>query len=142
MIRHAIRSPLRTAAYAACGRGGDLLSNGGMGSDTVWAKGAGWTIAGGKASVAAGGTATNLVQTLSLKPGVGYLITWTVLDFVAGGSIPRINGDDIITGPQQTANGTYTEYLVAGAGPSALHMRSSSTGQFSIDNVSMREATW
>lgn len=142
MVRHPVRSPLRPAAYAASGRGGELLSNGGMDSDTVWAKGAGWTIAAGVASVVAGGTATNLVQTLNLSPGVGYVITWTVSGYVAGGSIPRINGTDIVTGAQQTANGTYTDMLVAGAGPNALHMRSSSTGQFNIDNVSMREATW
>jgi hypothetical protein len=99
---------------SAAGTSDSLTTNGGFGADTDWTKGTGWTIGAGKADC--DGTqvaASELKQNQACTQGLGYTVTYTLSSVSAGSITPKLGGT---AGTARTANGTYTEVIVCGAG--------------------------
>jgi hypothetical protein len=119
----------------------EMLSNGGFDTDTVWTKGAAWTISGGTANVNAVTVASNLFQTIAVTQGRTYAVTFTVSNFVSGVVFVRLDGTTDVDSVTFAANGTYTVRMVAPAGVTTLVFRTSAsfTNVMSIDNVSCKE---
>ncbi|MDX0275758.1 hypothetical protein GOC21_17710 [Sinorhizobium meliloti] len=118
----------------------NLYSNPGFDTDTVWTKGAGWTIASGKATHAAG-SANSLLQTVALTAGQVYRYSVTVLDWTAGSVFTRFNGGTVVNGPALTANGTYRGTMTAVAGNNAAGFNESSTFAGSVDDAVLFQQT-
>lgn len=93
----------------------DLVTNGAYATDTDWTRGTGWTIGSGVAS--SDGT-QSADSDLEQDPAImvenqAYWVTFTVSNHSAGNITPVVGGTE---GTDRTANGTYTEYVVAGSG--------------------------
>lgn len=118
----------------------ELLANGDFDTDASWTKGTGWTIHSGQAHKAAG-TGSDLSQAETLTAGVAYEVTFTVSDYVAGTVTPMFTGGTDVTGTARSADGTYTETLSAVTGNVTALLRASAAGDFSIDNISLKQVT-
>jgi len=121
--------------------GSERIINGSFDTDSGWTKGTGWTISGGTANCDGTQTGTtNLNNTAGngLVNGKKYRVVYTISSY-ASGSI-RIKLGNSGYGVYHSANGTYTQDLVAG-------VTTFPTAQFnadanfvgSIDNVSVKE---
>lgn len=117
--------------------GDELLTNGTFAADANWTKGTDWTITGGKGVKAAGAGSSNLEQAVYVTPGASYRATFTVSGYVAGSVTPRLTGGSTVAGTARTANGTYTETLVAVTGNTTFDLRSTAAGNLSVDDVSL-----
>ncbi len=118
--------------------GRNILINGGFGTDTLWTKGTGWSISGGKAVATNVANGVAIYQNLSyFIDNVSYKITYTISDYTLGGVRLRIGNTYGVT---RTANGTYTETLVYDM-PSNLTSRINflavNSTSLSIDDVSV-----
>ena len=102
--------------------GSELVTNGDFGTDSVWTKGAGWTIPANYALHTAGDTAT-IYQAITLVEGLSYLITYTISSMTVGAIIPSLGGQ---AGTQVSANGTYPDTIIAGADGTVAFTPSSS----------------
>jgi hypothetical protein len=111
----------------------EYTTNGTFDTDTDWTKGTGWTIAGGLA-VATGGISTDLEQNAqeTLTEGESYSVTFTVSNRSAGGVIPKIGGEQ---GTERTANGTYTETIIAGSTQVIAFEGNGFTGEIDVVSV-------
>lgn len=112
----------------------NIVLNGTFDSDTIWTKGAGWTIAAGVAA-AAGALNTAISETPAtlLKPGVSYSVTYTITRS-AGSIAPSLGGT---AGVSRSASGTYTETIVAGSSNALIAFTGTGfTG--TLDNVSVK----
>ncbi len=117
--------------------GRNIVLNGGFNTDTLWAKQTGWTIAGGVASANASLGAL-LSQSLPIIQGKYYQVTFTVLNYVSGGVRPivaTVGG----SGSTVTANGTYTQTILAGSNTTFAFYVEASGFVGDIDNVSVKE---
>jgi hypothetical protein len=115
------------------------IVNGTFASDTAWTKQAGWTIAAGVATATAVVTQLTISQLQTLTEGTRYKVTFTVSGFSAGGVRPVFSGGTAVLGTTRTADGTYTEYLTAGAGNTSFHLQAVGTTTLDIDNVTLEE---
>lgn len=120
----------------------NLLSNPGFDTDTVWAKGTGWTIGSGKATKAAG-TASVVSQAAAIGNGKKARIKYEVSGFSAGLVRARISTgttpfDDA---PDHGANGVYLETITATAARDTFAIRASSAFAGSVDDVVLFEET-
>lgn len=113
-----------------------LTTNGAFASDTGWTKGTGWTIGSGKADCDGTQTAvSDLEQNQALTAGVSYTLTYTLSSVTAGSLTPRLGGT---SGTTRTANGTYTEIIVCGAGTDPkLELRADADFVGKVDDVSV-----
>ncbi len=113
--------------------------NGTFDTDTNWTKGTGWTISGGVADVDGTQVAdSDLEQVLSptLADGISYLVEFDVLNYTAGNLTPILGGT---SGTTVSANGSYSEYILAGSTDEKIIFRADLNGDMQIDNVSVRE---
>lgn len=133
------RFAVKTVELAA-DRDLELLANTDFDTDASWTKGTGWTIHSGTANKAAG-TGSDLSQAEALTAGLVYAITYTVSGYVAGTVTAMFTGGTDVTGTARSANGTYTESLTAVTGNVTVLLRASATGNFKIDNVSLKQVT-
>lgn len=93
-----------------------LLTNGNFDTDTDWTKGTGWTIANGSASCDGTQIAdSNLAQVVAITDTVSYDVQMVVGAYSAGTITPVIGGT---LGTARSADGVFTETIVAGAGGS------------------------
>lgn len=113
----------------------EIAQNGSFSTDTLWTKGAGWTIGSGVAT-ATGAISTTISQipVLTIVPGQAYAVTYTITRS-AGGLIPYIGGQN---GVERTASGTYREIIIAAASTPIAFTGNAFTG--TLDNVSVTEA--
>lgn len=113
----------------------ETVANGNFSTDTIWTKGAGWTIAAGVAT-ATGAISTAISQTalVTLVAGQAYAVTYTITRS-AGGLIPSVGGQ---SGTERTASGTYREVIVAGATQTLAFTGNAFTG--TLDSVSITVA--
>jgi hypothetical protein len=111
----------------------NLAVNGTFDSDTVWNKGAGWTIAGGVAVATA--AASDLDQTSLFEPRVFYHVEFTVSGYSSGTITPVLGGT---VGTPRGADGTFKEALKAGTSDSLLKF--TGAGPFTGD-IEMAEKT-
>ncbi len=75
-------------AYNTPNLGAELVINGGFDTDTIWTKGAGWTISGGKATAVA--SSESLTQSIESVSG-GLRLQFEILT-ITGGSLSPIPG--------------------------------------------------
>lgn len=111
------------------------VTNGDFDTDTDWTKGTGWTIGSGVAT-ATGAISTAIEQNsaVTLIEGQAYTVTYTMTRS-AGGLIPSVGGTD---GTEQTADGTYTEVIIAGSTQVLAWTGNGFTG--TLDSVSVTPA--
>ncbi len=121
------------------GYGPEKILNGGFASDTVWTKGLGWTIALGVASRAADPSSAGLSQPIAFAAGSRYIVTYTVIGYLSGLFVAQFTGGSARSGTSRTADGTYTETLLANTGNNSFRIFAGSLAVGSIDNVSVRE---
>ena len=131
----AARRPL----LAGDGLGAELITNGGFDTDTVWTKGAGWSIAVGKGFRIPDASSSAISQSVAFVAGRTYRVTFTVSGYAAGLVAPQFTGGTTRSGSSRTANGTYTEDLLANTGNATFRIFASSVTDAQIDNVSIRE---
>lgn len=123
--------------HALTVEGASKVSNGTFASDTAWAKGAGWTISGGAANKAAG-TASDLTQAGALVASGSYLVEYTLSNVTAGTLRARFDGGTATNGATRTADGVYSETLVAKAGNATVALGADAAFVGRVDNVSVR----
>lgn len=118
--------------------GENVIGNGDFASDTLWTKGAGWTISGGKANKAAGGG--SLSQIFGTLASGTYRVTYTISNWTGSGAVTvAITGTGPVTnGTARSANGTYTEDLTVSS-PDGIQFNPATGSEVcSIDNVLMQ----
>jgi hypothetical protein len=93
--------------------GSTLITVGDFATDTVWAKGTGWTIAAGVATATAAAVGQKLTQSgVSVTSGKLYAVQYTVSGYSAGSVSAEFNNGGT-QGTARSANGTYTDYFYA-----------------------------
>jgi hypothetical protein len=85
------------------------------------------------------GTSANLSQTTTYKAGTVIRVEYTVMSIDTAGVFVRLGGSVIVDGATRTTAGTFTEQLTAPAGMTDISIRSQSTTNVVIDNISVRE---
>jgi len=114
--------------------GSDLVSNGTFATDTVWSKGANWTIGSGVATKT-GGAANNLTQTITSTAGLWYRIT---MDVTRSAGTLTVSLGTSGTTYAITATGTYTFFILAGSSTQTLTLAGDSSFAGTVDNVTAR----
>lgn len=113
----------------------NLFSNPGFDTDTVWTKGAGWTIAAGLATKTAG-SSTNLSQAVTLSVSTVYRVGATVSGYSAGQARARLLGGTIVQSADAWAsNGTKTTKVTAVSGNSQAGFVGDASFAGSLDNA-------
>lgn len=120
-------------------RSNNLVSNGTFDNDIDWSKGTDWTISAGVATKAAGISISELSQTVNPTDRIPHNITFTLSGYTGGGITPKLGG---ISGTQRTANGVYTETIIAGAADELLAFSGTTTFGGSIDIVSLKDIAY
>jgi hypothetical protein len=135
------------AAFGARGwlvEGPELLVNGGFDTDTDWTKGSLTTIAAGKATMAASGASTALLQAVSLNQGTVYIGRWEVTDWTAGTAFLTIEGTGGPTYFGGGASGAGNRMGIAVGNVGAYQIRllkNNAADAFSVDNISVKALT-
>lgn len=115
----------------------EVIENGGFDADANWTKGTDWSIASGVATRAAGAGSSDLEQAVTLVQGAWYLLDFDVSVYTAGTLQPKIGANDI--GTSITSEGSYKRvFFSGGGGTQSLKFSADATGNFSIDDVSVR----
>jgi hypothetical protein len=125
---------LDTAKGGLNSLGSDLVSNGTFATDTVWSKGANWTIGSGVATKT-GGAANNLTQTITSTAGLWYRIT---MDVTRSAGTLTVSLGTSGTTYAITATGTYTFFILAGSSTQTLTLAGDSAFAGTVDNVTAR----
>lgn len=121
-------------AYWKGALGPELVVNGDFSTDSVWTKGAGWTIAGGTA-VGAAGSASALSQgPIALTPGNPYYVVFNIVTRTGGSVGPNVG---TTLGTAQAAVGRHSEIILAGAG-SLVAMDKDALFAGNVDSFSVR----
>lgn len=128
------------AWYGWASFGTNMLVNGAFDTDTIWTKGTGYSISGGKA-VGVAGAASALSQTLSLTVGREYHTELTMVDRTAGTLRQRLQGGTNVNGSLLSADGRYSEDLVAVTGNNAFGIVKSSDFAGKVDDVCVYDKT-
>jgi len=111
------------------------VANGTFATDTIWTKGAGWTIAAGVATATGAiSTAISQASTVTVLQGQAYTVTMTITRS-AGGLIPSIGGTN---GTERTSSGTYVETIIAGSTQTISFTGNAFTG--TLDTVTVTPA--
>lgn len=114
--------------------GNQLIPN--VSTDTWWTKdGSGLTITNGVANFYYSAAGTNLNKTSLLTVGKTYRVSYTISNYV-GGQFRVESATNY--GTLRTANGSYTDDIVAGEATIYLIARNT-TGIFNLSNVSIQE---
>lgn len=114
--------------------GPELVTNGGFDADASWTKGAGWTIAGGKATHAPGAGSDIEQGTVSLVSGKAYKITFDVVAVRVTGTLYIWDGGAYTTIETNVTTGAKTAVIIATAN-TTLKIRLSINTDADIDNV-------
>jgi hypothetical protein len=119
--------------------GVDEATNGTFTGDTDWTKGSGWTLPGTVADCdGTQGADSDLTQSLTtVNETEDYEVTFTVLNYTAGNVTPIVGNTE---GTDVNADGTYTEYITAGAGDELWGFRADVNFDGQLDNVSVKKA--
>ena len=111
------------------------VANGTFATDTIWTKGAGWTIGAGVATATGAiSTAISQASTVTVLQGQAYTVTMTITRS-AGGLIPSIGGTN---GTERTSSGTYVETIIAGSTQTIAFTGNAFTG--TLDTVTVTPA--
>ena len=116
--------------------GSELVTNGDFATDSDWSKGSGWSISG--ALNAAATTSTAFQINTGIVSGKTYNVTYTISNYVSGSVRIELGSGNVSVGTIRSANGTYTEYIVA-LGDETIYFDGIVSFTGSIDNVSVKE---
>jgi len=122
------------------GLGPELLVNGEFATDTVWTKGAGWTISGGVATCTTPGVTSSLSQPIAFIPGRTYRVVIVVSSMAAAALVPRgylVGAVAFNIGATITAAGTYAGTVTASSAD-AFSIDGSAAALASVESVSLR----
>ena len=124
--------------------GSELVTNGDFATNSDWSLGTGWSINDGKAvgENAGSPSVSYLSQDFAFVSGKTYKVVYTVSEYVKGNVRPQLASPGSQNLPNVSANGTYTEYIVANNNFSKFRFRAATTdGGFTgkIDNVSVKQ---
>jgi len=119
--------------------GSELITNGDFATDTIWVKGTGTTISGGKANLS-NGNAVALYQDIGTQSGL-VEVTFTVTNYTSGTLNVYSGSNQSATDINVVANalGTYTFNVIRTGGNANIIFGSLSNFTGSIDNVSIKE---
>ena len=117
----------------------ELISNGTFDSDANWSGAwySGKTISDGTATFTDSPAYDGFSQPVTLEAGKYYELTWSLLRYKSGNVYPRLTGGTQTAGTVRSTDGTYTEWLQAGAGNTLLDFQMETGGSLSIDDVSL-----
>ena len=116
----------------------EIIINGDFATDSDWDLGVGWSINNGKAVAENATTTCN--QDTSFTSGKTYKVVFTVSDYESGTVRAQFTGGGATNGTNRTANGTYTEYIVANASLTRFRLQGLGGGfTGSVDNLSIKE---
>ena len=118
--------------------GSDVVVNGEFATDTVWTKGAGWTISGGAAMYDGTGGTSPITQNIGLVAGKTYEVTFDVISNTGTGQNTVYFGSTGIVSNAHLGAGSYTFIGQASAG-SLLYIYGRAGELFVIDSVVVRE---
>ncbi len=122
--------------------GSELVTNGTFDTDSDWSLENTWTIENGLANGnGANGSAEELTQANTFTLGKTYKVVYQILNYVNGNVRFQFAGGATLSGTTRSADGTYTEYIVATANHTLLKFKAGSEFYGSIDNVSVKEIT-
>ena len=129
---------------AAPALGPNVLTNPDFSTDTVWAKGTGWTISGGRANSVQPnnlGTLTDSTSKTGYLSGETYRVEYTISNYAAGFLTPRFTGGGTDSAPTISANGTYSSDVTLTADRTSFSFLTGGGSGFtgSVDNVSIRQ---
>ena len=119
--------------------GPEIITNGDNIQESEWTLGVGWSVSNGKL-VADTNSNSACEQSDSFTTGKTYKIVFTVSNYVSGQVRPQLTGSGSANGQNVSANGTYTQYIVAIANHNKFRFQATSnnfTG--SISNVSVKQ---
>ena len=119
--------------------GPEIITNGDNIQESEWTLGVGWSVSNGKL-VANTNSNSTCAQLDSFTTGKTYKIVFTVSNYVSGQVRPQLAGSGSANGQNVSANGTYTQYIVAIANHNKFRFQATSnnfTG--SISNVSVKQ---
>jgi hypothetical protein len=98
----------------------------------------GKSVAAGKGVFAATPTYDPISQSVTYEVGKYYEATFTISAYVSGSPGPALLGGTNRDGTTRTADGTYTERLLANTGNNVFAIRGyAGTGTFQVDDVSL-----
>ena len=121
--------------------GSEEITNGDFATDTDWSKGTGWSIANDKASYDGSGTGYQyILQSITTTSGKLYKINFDVLSST-GSNLNIVDFGSVRVNQTHLSAGNYTYYAEADASSENLTIYANGTDTFSIDNVSVKEAT-
>lgn len=113
----------------------NMLENPGFDSDTLWTKGANWTIGSGVASKSGGG-GNSLSQTDTYAAGSVYRYRIEIPTLSGGSLTPRLTGGTTVTGTAYTTTGTkYGSLTGAVGGNTAWGIIGATAAVGTVDNV-------
>lgn len=121
--------------------GPNEILNGTFDSDTIWTKGIGWTIGLGVASRAADPSSAGLSQPITFVAGARYVVTYTIIGYLAGLFVVQFTGGSTRSGTSRTADGTYTETLTANTGNTSFRIFAGSAAVASVDNITLQRVS-
>ena len=121
------------------GLGSEEVVNGTFDTDSNWTKGIGWTIANGVAINQGNNGSQQILQTGVVSANKSYEMTITVVSNEGTGNNTIYIGNKIVSNTNLGV-GTYTFQATPTSG-STINIFCSTGGEFSIDNVSVREIT-
>ena len=132
-IEGAWQNLMNKYGYNEPGIGTDVIGNGTFDTDTVWAKGTGWTISGGKA-VSVGASLS--ISQIAVVIGTVYKVTYTISDYVQGSVKCRVGFE---WGAERGANGTYEEVITCSGNTTFYITGFTGNNELKIDNVTVEE---
>ena len=115
--------------------GEEKIVNGDFATDSNWTKGTGWSISGALNAVATTSTAFQI--NTGIVSGKTYKVTYTISNYVSGSVRIELGSGNVSVGTIRSANGTYTEYIVA-LGDETIYFDGIVSFTGSIDNVSVK----
>jgi len=114
------------------GLGSELITNGDFSSASGWTADSNAAITGGKLVLT--GSSGLSYQNIDLDDGEAYEVTFTIENFSSGTVKAYLNGTN---GTARSANGTYTEIVLAGSANTLVGVNPS--GSMHIDNFSVKK---
>ncbi len=119
----------------------NMLTNGDFAGSSPWAYGTGWAWNAGTAKHTPSTGEGNLVQNLTLTAGKTYRIAYVVSGRTAGTVKAKLQGGTEVVGPLRSANGSFSESLVAVSGNTNFRLTASADFDGTIDNVLVFQET-
>jgi hypothetical protein len=121
-----VNTDLATLGVRTPGDTSLIVTNGTFATDTSWTKGAGWTIAASKATMAA--ASSDLSQAAVLKVGETYTIVFTTTG-ITGGDVTAYAGTT--AGTARSTNNTFSQILTCAGNTTLKFTANACTGSVS-----------